>query len=235
MALQTLQVADQAIGVSRFIASILSKLGASCVEVVPNGYDSRLFELQPHHHAAGTKVCYLGHISRHKGVFDLLRAYVEVKLRVPFASLTYVGDGPDIDALRSTVRSQRVTDVRFEGSCPHEKVPAVLKAHDVFVLPSYTEGLPTALVVAMAAGLAVIASKVGGIPELVIDNVNGLLVSPGDIKGLAHVLHMVLTDRVLQMRIRREARATVQGKYSWRAISLQLIGLYGRALGIART
>jgi glycosyltransferase involved in cell wall biosynthesis len=103
----------------------------------------------------------------------------------------------------------------------------------VFALPSHAEGLPMSLLEAMAAGCPVVAAASGGIPDLVIDGVNGLLVPAGDADALAQALHRMLVDRELAARLSREARATIARRYTPEAAVERLDQLYG-ALGVRR-
>jgi glycosyltransferase involved in cell wall biosynthesis len=96
----------------------------------------------------------------------------------------------------------------------------------VFCLPSHAEGLPMAMLEAMAAGKAVVASKVGAIPEAIMDGDNGLLVAPGDSQALAAALASVLADAALRERLGRRARATVEQHYSLDAVGARLGAIY---------
>src|SRR2546430_16972161 len=111
---------------------------------------------------------------RRKDVGTLLEAFA----RLPAdAQLLVVGDGPDRPALQR--RAQRFgSRVHFTGFVPHVQVPAVLRNVDMLVLPSLYEDLSSALIEAMAAGLPLVATRVGGTPDLVPDGVNGLPVCP---------------------------------------------------------
>jgi glycosyltransferase involved in cell wall biosynthesis len=95
--------------------------------------------------------------------------------------LTIVGDGPERGALEAQARALGVADrVAFEGAVAHQRIASYLHRADVFCLPSYAEGVPTVLMEAMASGLAVVATRVYGIPELVEDGRSGLLVPPAE-------------------------------------------------------
>ena len=150
---------------------------AGRVHVIPPGYDPALFAAaaaDPFPGLPRPRVAYLGRLAPQKDVGTLLEAFA----RLPAgAQLLVVGDGPDRPALAR--RAQRFgSRVHFTGFVPHVQVPAVLRNVDMFVLPSRYEDLSSALIEAMAAGLPVVATRVGGTADLVHDGVNGLLVAP---------------------------------------------------------
>ena len=139
----------------------------------------------------GRGVAYLGRLAPQKDVGTLLEAFA----RLPAgAQLLVVGDGPDRPAMLQR-RAQRFgSRVQFTGFVPHVQVPAVLRHVDMLVLPSRYEDLSSALIEAMAAGLPVVATRVGGTADLVHDGVNGLLVAPRDPAALAAAISRVLAD-----------------------------------------
>jgi glycosyltransferase involved in cell wall biosynthesis len=119
-----------------------------------------------------------------------------------------VDASPEIDA---AVRRGRLGErIRFHGARPHDEIPRWLQAADVFLLPSFREGLPISLLEAMACETAVIATSVGGIPEIVRSGENGRLVPPGDADALASALRELLLDASLRVRLGRAARRTAE-------------------------
>ncbi len=127
-----------------------------------------------------------------KGHEVLLDALPWLRARIPSVRVTFVGGGEREAALRSRARSHG-DGVTFLG--PREDIPDLLAACDLVVLPSLAEALPTALIEAAAAGRPVVATRVGGAPEIVEDGRTGLLVSPGDPAALADAIATVLADR----------------------------------------
>jgi glycosyltransferase involved in cell wall biosynthesis len=113
-----------------------------------------------------------------------------------------VGDGSEHARVERAARRLGVADrVHVTGFVRHQQVPGVLASADLLVLPSLYEELGTVLIEAMQAGLPAVASRVGGIPELVQDQVTGLLVEPGDAAGLAAAIDRILADRELAGRL----------------------------------
>ncbi len=165
------------------------------IGVVYNSFEASGFQVQPIQlglpveHTIVT-VCRL---TGWKGVKGL----IEVLSDLPDTGLVVVGHGPLRDDLVAQARELSVRErVRFVGTVPKEQVPAYLKACDVFVLNSSYEGLPHVLLEAMAAGLPVIATHVGGVPEVIDHQVNGLLIPPRDSQALKEALLRLQRDPI---------------------------------------
>ena len=122
------------------------------------------------------------------------------------------------------------TTSRFLGS--RDDVADILRDSDVFVRPSLTEGMPLAVLEAMACGLPVIATAVGGTGEVIRHLQNGMLVAPCDVPGLAKALIDVATDRALRERLGANARASVETDYSWERVVEANLDIYDEVLGL---
>lgn len=168
-----------------------------------------------------------------KGHAHLIEAFALVRAAHPGASLLLVGDGirrPWVEALAREAGLGAA--VVFTGFRPD--VPALLGCMDCFVLASTrTEGVPQSLLQAFAAGVPVVASEVGGVPELVTDGVTGLLVKAESAPALAHAVQSVLADRGAAARRARAARALVEGRFSHTAAIARLLALYDELLAAA--
>jgi glycosyltransferase involved in cell wall biosynthesis len=139
--------------------------------------------------------------------------------------LAVAGDGPDRDELEALAADLGLTErIVFLGH--RRDVPALLAAADVVVLPSLWEGLPLALLEAMASGTPVISTRVGGIPELIVSGCNGLLVEPGDSAALAAAIRELLDDRDLAGRFARRAAADVADRFSASAMADKVMTIY---------
>ena len=147
----------------------------------------------------------------------------------PQLVLVLAGDGPLHDSLESQARALGIAgQVRFLGA--RGDIAAILPAFDVFALPSLTEGLSIALLEAAACGLAIVASKVGGNPEIIADGVRGLLVAPGDAEALRECLRQMLGDASLRQRFGDAARAWVHANCSIAAVCRTYHDCYRDAL-----
>jgi len=140
------------------------------------------------------------------------------------------GDTPD--SIMELARSLRVErSLRFPGWVDGSKKDDLLRESDVFVLPSYYEALPLGVLEAMACGVPVVATSVGGIPDVIENRVNGLLVAPGQPDALARAIVTLLTDHALRSRLREAARSDVRKQFSTESVIKDLETLY-RELGI---
>lgn len=143
----------------------------------------------------GHHLLFVGRLDVVKGVPLLLEALAEARKTLPALRLTLVGDGPDREALLDQARALELADiVEFAGYLSQTEVAALLAYADCLVLPSFAEGVPVVLMEAMAARLPVIATRVGGVSELVADGVSGRLVAPGDAAALADAIRQVMTS-----------------------------------------
>ncbi len=172
----------------------------------------------------------LGRLGRQKGSFDLLQAAARVAPRVDGLELRLAGDG-DLDAVRAQAAQLGIaSQVQLLGWVSGEGKQRQLALAQLFALPSYIEGLPMSVLEAMAAGLPVLATAVGGIPEAVADGVEGFLVPPGDVDALAARLAQLLDDQALARRMGEAGRRKVESTFSSDAVLPRIERLY-RELG----
>lgn len=173
--------------------------------------------------AAGpVRATWLGVMQPVKRVPDLVRALA----RVPGTELELVGDGPERGRIEAVVTSSGVTDrVRFAGF--RDDPAPFLRDADVFVMPSAAEACPMALLQAMASRVPVIASRVGGVPEIVRDCVDGLLVRPGSVAELTEAIRCLSTDAALRRRLGTAARERVASRFRLEHSVRSLLEVYG--------
>ncbi|MSP62764.1 MAG: glycosyltransferase family 4 protein [Myxococcales bacterium] len=189
--------AARVVAVSSPLADEVARIGVprERIEVVPNGVDGALFH--PRERAAaramlqcnkdGRLVLYVGRLEPSKGVLDLLDAFARLAPAHPDLSLVLVGAGTAEDECRE--RAARIgAQVRLVGARPLAEIPVWMAASDLVTLPSWNEGSPNALLEAIACGRPVVATRVGGIPELVTGPVLGELVPPRSPEALAAAL-----------------------------------------------
>lgn len=200
------------------------RVPASRVVVIPNGLDMTQFPT-PRSRVSHRRIVMVANLRPEKGHDTLIDAAILVLERFPDAHFDIVGNGTERDRLVAYARTKGVAGAfSFLGHC--EDVPARLCAADVFVLPSRSEAFPNAVLEAMAAGLPVVASAVGGILEVVQDNHTGLLVSPGRPDALADALCRLLSDPALGARLSAAGRAVVETRYSFERMVDSLEHLY---------
>jgi 2-deoxystreptamine N-acetyl-D-glucosaminyltransferase/2-deoxystreptamine glucosyltransferase len=231
----TLRRADAVVVLTGRTAAALRDDGvpADRLSTVPSGFDPALFAVPAADVLPGVarpRIGYVGRLAPQKRADTLVRAFGRMRER---ASLVVVGDGPDRALVeRLAAESPAADRITLAGFVEHARVPAVLASLDVLVLPSAYEEMGSVLTEAMAAGLPVVASDVGGIPEVVRHGVSGLLVPPGDVGALAAALDRVTADDVLRARLAAGARAR-SAEYGWPALSARVAAVYDRVLGTA--
>jgi glycosyltransferase involved in cell wall biosynthesis len=158
-----------------------------------------------------------GKLNSGKGIFDLLHAGALLNQKYPSLRLVFVGEGPEKSELE--LESERLSlhdKVLFTG--PRKDMERMYAAMDIFVLPSHDEGLPTVVIEAMAMAKPVIATGVGGVPEIVENEVTGILVPPHDAAALAAAISRYIDDRQFAARVAAEGRKLVERKFSDKAM-----------------
>jgi len=231
-----LREADQVITVSRFNAKILLSLGVSpCkLHVVPNGYNERLFKPMPMdvmRKRLGLPVSKkillsVGNLVYVKGHIYLVEAMRFVLKERNDVILIIVGSGPLRENLERRVKKLGLNDkIMFVGGRPHEEIPLWMNACDMLILPSLCEGFPTVIPEAMACGKPVVASNVGGIPEILSSNELGILVPPKDPKSLAWAI-----IKAVNTKWNRDVILHYSKKYSWSKLVKSILQVYQRIL-----
>jgi glycosyltransferase involved in cell wall biosynthesis len=137
--------------------------------------------------------------------------------------LLLIGDGPREDQIRATA-AQSVADIRLLGH--RTDVPDLLAASDLLLLPSEREALPTVAIEAMAVGIPVVATRTGGIPEVVTDGETGMLRSPGDVEGLARAVNRLAAEPDLAAELGRRSRARYEREFTVERWADRLRALY---------
>lgn len=178
-----------------------------------------------------TYVLFLGQLTAEKGFFDLLHAVTEVRQTCPWLRLKCGGDGDRDAAERAIAELALDGAVELLGWVSGEQKDSLLRGAATFILPSYQEGVPMSVLEAMAFGVPVIASAVGGIPDVVEDGTNGYLIEPGNTSAIARAITRLVNDGELRARMARNAAITVHASFSPQAILPRLDSLY-RELGL---
>jgi glycosyltransferase involved in cell wall biosynthesis len=169
---------------------------------------------------------FLGRLGERKGSYDLLRAVASISDDFPDLKLLMGGDG-EIEKIRVEAQRLGIADkVELLGWVRGPDKTALLTRASVYVLPSYNEGLPMSVLEAMAAGLPVISTPIGGIPEAVTDGVEGNLVKPGDVDAFSAALRRLLSDPSLRRQMGEAARLKVETVFSMDRIVPQIEALY---------
>jgi len=164
-------------------------------------------------------------LTKWKGVDRLIKAMPEIIKRLSRVYLVILGDGPELENLRQLVQSLNLTEqIKFLNRIPHESVLKYLSRADVFVLNTNYEGLSHTLLEAMKAGVPVIATNVGGNPEVITDGRNGLLIDYNNQNQLTEVICRLLADRPLAKSLAEAATIKLRD-FSWRQTVAKTVDL----------
>lgn len=172
------------------------------------------------------RVLYCGRLGVRKGTMDLITAFARVSSQFREARLICAGDGDIAGAEKLATELGIAERVSFTGWIGPEAMRTELSRATVFALPSHAEGVPMALLEAMSWGVAVLTCPVGGIPEVVTSDQNGLLVKPGDIDGIERALVKLLSSSTVRTRLGAAARKTVAERFSQELAVDSLAALY---------
>lgn len=208
-----------------------SGVTADRTHVVPSGFEPAKFAgavaADPFPQVGRPRIGFVGRLASSKRPDLLLRAFDLVQQP---AYLVIVGDGPERRRVHAmAAASGRRERVHLTGFVAHERVPAVLASLDLLVLPSDYEELGSVLLEAMATGLPVVATRAGGIPEVVRDGVTGLLVPPGDMQALAGAIDSVLADPQHARKLGGAARHHAEA-YAWPHLAQRVATVYEQAI-----
>jgi N-acetyl-alpha-D-glucosaminyl L-malate synthase BshA len=200
------------------------------IEVIANFVDTMRFT-PPELRKTSDRTRILMHVSNFralKRVEDVVRVFAAVRTHVP-TRLHFVGEGPERARAEALVASLGLGDHVFFFGEPMD-LPTLLQASDVFLLPSQSESFGLAALEAMACGVPVVASDVGGIPEVVVDGVSGFLAPVGDVDGMADATQRLLTDDVLHDRFAKAARRLAVERFRLEPAVDRYEALYRRTL-----
>ncbi len=230
LARRQLERADRVIVLTRALRrQVLDAAPGARVEVIANHVE--LPEPPRHREHADPHLLFLGLLGARKGVPELLQAFRFVHAALPAARLVLAGNGEERSIGQEIAALGLDGCVDVMGWVPEERKAAVFADADLLVLPSHREGLPLAVLEAMSFGLPVVATRVGGIPDVLTDGVEGFLVDEGDIEGLADRLTRLAADPELRSRLGAAGRRRVASTFSAAAVLPRLERLYEALAG----
>jgi len=251
-----LEKTDMIVGCSDYITEKIRRRFpsvASRCRTVYNGVDVRLNETRNgRKNGAAKRVLFVGRISPEKGLHVLLEAFQQVVRAYPDVELDIVGpqaappvafifklsddpkvaglvahcNGDYLTALKEQVPAELRQRVSFSGAIPHSVLAARYAAADIYVQPSLIEAFPLPIPEAMAAGVPVVGTRVGGIAEAITDRVTGRLVDSNDAETLAEAIVDLLSDEPSRRSMGQSARARALERFSWEHVAEDLLGVY---------
>jgi glycosyltransferase involved in cell wall biosynthesis len=221
----TFEKADTVIVLSESWKKFIQRVSESInVIVVPN-FVKPVPKVQVDNHKDKVVFIFLGALGKRKGIYDLLPAFKEHLIKHPTSELIVCGDG-ELEEVKNLAKELEIDkSIKFPGWVNGDQKISLLNSSDVVVLPSYNEGLPMVILEAMSLGKCVISTYVGGIPEAIQTNVNGLLVEPGDITNLELALTNSCSKEV-RTRLGLAGLATFEQLYSPKIIIPEIKNIY---------
>jgi glycosyltransferase involved in cell wall biosynthesis len=223
------------IGVSEAACEFLKHLRATTIQLIHDGIDTTIFKKQEdanYRQKLGISndalvITFVGRLVYAKGVQDLISAFSKIKETVPEAKLLIVGDGPYRANLENLAQQTDCAgNILFLGQQNQNEVIDVLSGTDIFVNPSYSEGLPTSVMEAASIGLPIIAADVGGTSEIITADETGILIKAGDVRQLTKELLRLCANVELREKLGVNARLLAERKFNWDKITGEYIKLY---------
>jgi glycosyltransferase involved in cell wall biosynthesis len=209
--------ADRVIAQTQHMAKAFENYTDKEIEVIPNGIDAGRFQFDRWAKSSHLKVAVtVGRARPEKNLACFVDAmkYLEKELKFDHAMGVIVGDGEQIPELKKRAEG---SNIRFMEAVDNSEVPMILKSADVLVNTSLSEGFPMAILEAMAAGLPVVASRVTGIPEIVGNLINGIVVESDDYKATALAIHQIFTKTIMADLFKRNNQAKAK-LYNWDSV-----------------
>ena len=204
------------------------------LEVSRLGVDPTRFRPEPRERAGPFEVLCVGRLVPAKGQRVLIDAVARLVARGQDLRLTLVGAGPEAEALRERVRALGIEErVELVGGISQDHIAEYYRRAHCFALASFAEGIPVVLMEAMAMGLPCVTTRITGVPELIRDGLDGLLVCPSDAEGLAEALGSLADDPVLCRRLAANARASVVAHYDLARNCARLGAIFEQRVGAA--
>ena len=226
--------ADYIQTISNYLADFARRHGARCpIEVVPNGVDIKSYENTKKYESTKKEkiIITTSRLVHKNGIDTLIRAAAELKALTSNSKFTIqiLGGGPEEENLKKLAIDLKIQDqVEFLGHVDPERIPDYLAKADIFVRPSRSEGLGSSFLEAMAAGLPIIGTPVGGIPDFLKEGETGFFCRVDDPVDLAEKIKLLLTDADLRQKISQAGRALVVKNYSWDIIAGKMNKIFTR-------
>ncbi len=177
-------------------------------------------------HKRKNTLLFLGRLGERKGIYDLLEAVSQIKINFPDVILKCGGDG-EIDKVAKRAEELGISkNIEILGWIRGKNKQKMLDEAAIYVLPSYNEGLPMGILEAMAEGLPVVSSTVGGIPDAIASGSDGILIEAGDIDAIVDSIERLLTDSELRINMGKAARQKIIDEFSANKILPEIENLY---------
>ena len=219
--------ADYLTATSKALADASKQLSGKTPQVIPFGVAPEFFEVSRDYNRQELTIGIIKDLRPVYGIADLIKATALLIEKKYSIKLVIIGEGNLKNELIELSESLGIREyVIIKNRIPHSQIKNCLLDFDIFAMPSYSEGFGVAAVEAMATGLPVVTSSVGGIPEIVVDGLTGILIKPGDIEALSEALELYILDSELRAKHGGKGKEEMTKKYLWKNNVKMMLDLY---------
>lgn len=202
-----------------FFRNLSPKTDISIFKVIPNWIDLEKYtyrqRLASKATDASVNIIFLGWMQKEKGIYEIYEALCKLKRQDYTINMFFLGDGSEVNELKRLCQNLGSNfKVTFTGWVYDEQKKRYLDDADIFLLPSYAEGMPNSLLEAMACGIPSIATKVGAIPDLVTNMESGLLIEPANAEALSDAIDFLLSNPQKREMLSKNARIKIETQHS---------------------
>jgi glycosyltransferase involved in cell wall biosynthesis len=230
----SIRTADGAHTYSRDVWNMLQlkyNLDTDCVAYIANGVEPRFFIPREYRHDGRLKLLYAGTWLDQRGIFYIRDALRNIAPQLPGLTMTFVGCGVPDGEIEQFFGAELARRIVVQQVIPADKMQELYAEHDIFLFPSLMEGLPSALLEAMATGMPVITTETCGMPDVVEHGFNGLLIPPANAVAMEESI-LQLAHSVEMRRKLGEAACETMKRYTWERAARQLEALYRHVLAL---
>jgi glycosyltransferase involved in cell wall biosynthesis len=228
----SIRTADAAHVYSRDVWAMLHlkyDLDAERVAYIPNGVERRFFTSRTYESRGQLRLLYAGTWLDQRGIFYLRDALRKVRPLIPALTMTFAGPGAPGEEIHRFFGDELASRIVVQPTVSAERMPDLYAEHDIFVFPSIVEGLPNVLMEAMASGMPVITTETCGMPDIIENDFNGLLIPPADAAALEEVILRLANCEDLRRKLGMAARETMK-RFTWERTGRIVEALFKRTL-----
>jgi glycosyltransferase involved in cell wall biosynthesis len=228
----SIRTADGAHTYSRDVWTMLQlkyDLDSDRVAYIPSGVEARFFTPREYRAGETIRLLYAGTWLEQRGIYYLRDALRNLAPRVPGLSMTFAGPGAPAEEILRFFGNELAGRIVVRPVVPAQEMQSLYAEHDIFLFPSLMEGLPSVLLEAMAAGMPVITAETCGMPDVVENEWNGLLIGPGNARAIEEAVLRLTKNQELRERLGMAARETMK-RYTWERSARQLEALFQHIL-----
>jgi len=220
-----LKMADEIIVPSGFLKDVFGKFGVE-TKIIPNIVDFNEFKYNAREKIK-PNIIIARNLEKIYNIKCGILAFERIKKEFKEATLTILGSGSEEKFLKALVKELNIDGIRFLGQIEYKDIPKLYEEADILLNPSLVDNMPISVLEAFAAGLPVVSTNVGGIPYIIEDGINGVLVKPDDFNEMASKVIELLKNPIWVSKIIQNGRKSAE-KYTWEEIKEDLLHLYRR-------